>query len=236
MHRDLCDEHFRLPHDFYDTVLYDFSHSYTINSPWPYVKRPIPLIEMIRREQNEVLSGVLDRARKSELRTYTSTTLNLSLKSVINFFSQELQDIKNNLELIFLKTKNRPDTFTHPSLASIFPFLESIRPKNSPGWHITRARLLEDYDSAWFLYTPTTDKQIELISFSGLEYFAFDYNTMANEKAYLLALFPRSWDLGTCKQRLSAFAGTFANKGCDSIISKEEFEQIDSGLGLERDN
>ncbi|KAH8433805.1 uncharacterized protein LDX57_011439 [Aspergillus melleus] len=61
LHRDVCDEHFRLPNDFYDTVLYDFSHAYTVNSPWPYVQRPKPLAELIRIEQNEVLSSVFVR-------------------------------------------------------------------------------------------------------------------------------------------------------------------------------
>ncbi|KAE8356454.1 hypothetical protein BDV28DRAFT_154634 [Aspergillus coremiiformis] len=229
IHRDICDEHFRLPHDFYDTVLYDFSHSYIINSPWPYVKRPKPWAELIRVEQNEVMGVVLGRAKRSEFRTHIATTLNMNLTTVMNFCSQELEDAKNTLEMISLKTRHRPDTFTHPSLASIFPFLESIRPKNSPAWHITRARLLPDYDSAWFLHTPTTGKQIELISLSGVERFELDVDTMAQEKSsYVLVLIPRSWNLEDHKQRLFSCAGLVANKGWGPIILKEEFEQLDS--------
>ncbi|RAH44821.1 uncharacterized protein BO95DRAFT_482907 [Aspergillus brunneoviolaceus CBS 621.78] len=61
LRRDIGDEHFRLPNDFYDTVLYDFSHPYIINTPWPYVKRPKPLLALIQLEQVQVLSTVLSR-------------------------------------------------------------------------------------------------------------------------------------------------------------------------------
>lgn len=36
-HGDVRDDHFRLPGDFHDTVLYDFSHSYTFSLVAPYL-------------------------------------------------------------------------------------------------------------------------------------------------------------------------------------------------------
>ncbi|PLB43942.1 hypothetical protein P170DRAFT_480886 [Aspergillus steynii IBT 23096] len=119
LHHDICDEHFRMPHDFYDTVLYHFSHSYTIHTPWPYVRRPKPLVELIRIEQEEVLSGVLGRARKSDLRDNVATTLDVTPVTVLNFCSQELEDTENNLELISLKTKHRPDGTVYASIPDV---------------------------------------------------------------------------------------------------------------------
>jgi len=36
-----------------------------------------------------------------------------------------------------------------PTLNSIFPFLETVRPKSDPCWHIRRGRLLHHYESVW---------------------------------------------------------------------------------------
>lgn len=36
-HEDIKEDHFRLPGDFHDTVLFDFSRAYTITSDRPYV-------------------------------------------------------------------------------------------------------------------------------------------------------------------------------------------------------
>ncbi|KAI9043229.1 uncharacterized protein KD926_004413 [Aspergillus affinis] len=68
-----------------------------------------PSAELVRIEQNEVLSSVLGRAIRSELRTYLATTLNLDLEVVRDICSQEIKDTNNHLELIFLRTRYRPD-------------------------------------------------------------------------------------------------------------------------------
>ncbi|PYI29829.1 hypothetical protein BP00DRAFT_223295 [Aspergillus indologenus CBS 114.80] len=155
-----------------------------------------------------------------------AATLNLDPTMVLNFCSQDLEDVRNSLELISLKISHRPDAFTHPSLASILPFLESIRPQDSPTWHLTRARLLRDYESAWFLHTPGTDKQLKLLS--GVECFKSESDEMANEKSYLLLLIPRFWNLENHWARLFTCAGLVVNQGFGPIISKKEFEQLDS--------
>lgn len=64
IHGDIKDEHFRLPTDFFDTVLYDFSHSYTFSPVKPYsISRgqPRPLKNISSGEQTEVESLVFER-------------------------------------------------------------------------------------------------------------------------------------------------------------------------------
>jgi hypothetical protein len=63
-HGDIRDDHFRVPGDFYDTVLYDFSISYTFSPSWPYLvsfRRPRPLSDIRWREQKVVEDCVLAR-------------------------------------------------------------------------------------------------------------------------------------------------------------------------------
>ncbi|KAE8154649.1 hypothetical protein BDV25DRAFT_171823 [Aspergillus avenaceus] len=225
IHRDISDEHFRLPHDFHDTVLYDFSHSYIINIPWPYIRRPVPFAELIQKEQHDVLGSVFSRAQTADFRTYMATSLDLDPAMIMNACSQDLEDTEK-LELIALQTRHRPDAFTHPSLASIFPFLESIRPNHTPTWHIARARLLQVYDSVWFVHVPNSE-QVHLVSFSGAQNPELDVDNTAQEVSFLLLLVPRSWDMQSHKRRLCTCAQLVANKECGSIILKEEFDELD---------
>ncbi|KAA8649498.1 uncharacterized protein ATNIH1004_002169 [Aspergillus tanneri] len=54
-HGDVRDDHFRLPGDFHDTVLYDFSVSYTFSSVPPYLinfRRPRSLKDISEYEQS----------------------------------------------------------------------------------------------------------------------------------------------------------------------------------------
>ncbi|GKZ29296.1 hypothetical protein AbraIFM66950_004268 [Aspergillus brasiliensis] len=63
-HGDIKDEHFRLPIDFFDTVLYDFSHSYTFSPVTPYLpsfRQPRPLKNISKREQAMVELQVVKR-------------------------------------------------------------------------------------------------------------------------------------------------------------------------------
>lgn len=39
--------------------------------------------------------------------------------------------------------------FSMPTLNSIFPFLEAVRPTSDPCWHIRRGRLLHQYKPVW---------------------------------------------------------------------------------------
>lgn len=63
-HGDVRDDHFRLPGDFYDTVLYDFSHSYTFSSVMPYLinfRPPCSLTMISDCEQTKVKQQIYER-------------------------------------------------------------------------------------------------------------------------------------------------------------------------------
>ncbi len=76
-----------------------------------------------------------------------------------------------------------------PSLNSVFPFLEAIRPKSDPTWHIRRGRLLNHYESVWASISSVNDcLSIALRgepAFEALE---------PNCHCYLLCLVPRTWN------------------------------------------
>lgn len=64
-HGDIRDDHFELPGDFYDTVLYDFSISYTFSPSWPYLvsrRRPSRSLKRLKEwERLLVIRGVMER-------------------------------------------------------------------------------------------------------------------------------------------------------------------------------
>jgi hypothetical protein len=63
-HGDIHDFHFRLPNDIYDTVLYDFSESYTFSMKPPFRVsggRLRPLSSISKGERERVLLHILDR-------------------------------------------------------------------------------------------------------------------------------------------------------------------------------
>lgn len=63
-HGDVRDDHFRLPNDFYDTVLYDFSASYTFSPSMPCrrPKRLKPLSVLQDIEKETVFQTILERS------------------------------------------------------------------------------------------------------------------------------------------------------------------------------
>lgn len=66
-HADIHDFHFRLPDDFYDTVLCDFSESYTFSNKQPFRinhGRPRPLSLISAGEHERVLVSILERSEK----------------------------------------------------------------------------------------------------------------------------------------------------------------------------
>lgn len=64
IHGDVRDDHFRLPNDFYDTVLYDFSVSYTFSPSIPCRRRkrlkPLSVLQDI--EKSTVFRIILERS------------------------------------------------------------------------------------------------------------------------------------------------------------------------------
>lgn len=61
-HGDIRDDHFRLPNDFYDTVLYDFSASYTFSPSIPCRRRPRPLSVLQNIEKKMLFRIILERS------------------------------------------------------------------------------------------------------------------------------------------------------------------------------
>lgn len=113
------------------------------------------------------------------------------------------------LELVILKVGNRPDCqfstnpqdkpsrptqltmldFSMPTLNSIFPFLETVRPKSDPCWHIRRGRLLHHYESVWAV---CNDKnQPNSIIFGDEE--RFKTVDICDKTHIVLCLVPRWW-------------------------------------------
>lgn len=64
IHGDIHDLHFRLPNDIYDTVLYDFSESYTFSKKQPfqvYCGKPRSLTRISHCEREDVFFHIHDR-------------------------------------------------------------------------------------------------------------------------------------------------------------------------------
>lgn len=123
---------------------------------------------------------------------------------------------------------NKIKDFSLPSLASIFPFLEGTCPKDSPTWHITRARLLQHYVSAWVLYTEDTDTpQKTLISFSGNLLVDMDGLSIGKGHTFFLLLLPRFWSMeGVHNKLMAACARVISSGKPGSVITKVGFENL----------
>ncbi|KAI2818316.1 hypothetical protein CBS115989_5211 [Aspergillus niger] len=107
-HGDIKDEHFRLPMDFFDTVLYDFSHSYTFSPVKPYLlsfSLPRPLKNISRYEQTMVESQVFERAEKLDLREHLVETIGATQSVIMDALIQPLQE--ELLELIILRVSGQ---------------------------------------------------------------------------------------------------------------------------------
>ncbi|KAL2811843.1 hypothetical protein BJX63DRAFT_397930 [Aspergillus granulosus] len=110
LHGDLYDHHFRLPDDFYDTVLFDFSASYTFTPRQPFRVnrgRPRPLEIISEGERTRVELQLQERA---ELRDFHSYLVDSMTESVVNYaLHQSLEKEEGLLEAIILKVWTRPD-------------------------------------------------------------------------------------------------------------------------------
>ncbi|GIC94484.1 uncharacterized protein Aud_001812 [Aspergillus udagawae] len=110
-HGDVKDEHFRLPGDFHDTVLYDFSISYTFSPEQPYLMNfRLPnksLKEISHYELKRVEEQVYERAKKLDLQDHIAKSTTATQKDIKDALFQPLQD--GPLELIILRVKTRPD-------------------------------------------------------------------------------------------------------------------------------
>ncbi|KAE8336622.1 hypothetical protein BDV24DRAFT_109529 [Aspergillus arachidicola] len=192
-HGDVKDCHFRLPGDMYDTVLYDFSESYTFSPKWPFrvnSGRPRPLRRISEGERKRVRIQVEERANSRDFRSHL---INLSSQNIVDgALYQSLDEEKELLELVLLKVYNRPDYFSMPTLNSVFPFLEKVCPKSDPGWCIRRGRLLRYYESVWAVPCDNVDRPASILFNGDMQ---FETVELRDSPYYILCLIPRSWNL-----------------------------------------
>lgn len=115
-----------------------------------------------------------------------------------------------------------------PSLASVFPFLESIRSKEFQTWHISRAQLLHHYDCAWVLHSANTGPScLTLVSIgdgdecSDVERLDMDWNT------YFLVLFPQFWDRKEVENKWTTICNRVILSGeAGCIFTRSELEEM----------
>ncbi|KAE8148519.1 hypothetical protein BDV25DRAFT_141709 [Aspergillus avenaceus] len=80
-HGDVRDEHFRMPGDFYDSVLYDFSNAYTFSPSWSYSVNcgtPRPLSCIRQSEQRQIEDQIYQRAEQMDLRDHFANQYRVS--------------------------------------------------------------------------------------------------------------------------------------------------------------
>ncbi|KNG88166.1 hypothetical protein ANOM_004245 [Aspergillus nomiae NRRL 13137] len=192
-HGDVQDGHFRLPGDFYDTVLYDFSEAYTVSPKWPFRinhGKPRPLRGIAKGEREIVSMHIEERAGTRDFRSHLA---HLSSENTVDdALWQSLDAEKESLELIIFKVRHRPDYFSMPTLNSVFPFLEAVCPPSDPGWLIRRGRLLQHYESVWAV-SRFDENQAASILFDGEV--EFETDDFRGRSYFMLCLIPKSWNL-----------------------------------------
>ncbi|KAJ9192899.1 hypothetical protein DTO164E3_8132 [Paecilomyces variotii] len=213
-HGDVRDDHFRLPGDFYDTVLYDFSHSYTFSSVMPYLvnfRPPCSLKTISDYEQTMVKQQIYERAKNLDFRNHLEKSSGLTQAMLMDALFQPLKD--EPLELIILRVNFRPDAFSMPSVNSVFPFLEDIRPKDDNTWHIRRGRLLESYESIWISSTTNDSGHTSMSIVSDLDY---TENVTGAKRRYLLCLVPKEWGVEDVRSPLTSICSSLPRgaRGC----------------------
>ncbi|KAL2812136.1 hypothetical protein BDW59DRAFT_44395 [Aspergillus cavernicola] len=213
-HGDVRDDHFRLPGDFHDTVLYDFSLSYTFSPVTPYLvnfRLPRPLKDISESEQTMVEQQVFERAEKLDFRDYLVRSTRAPQSVIMDALFQTLQD--EPLELIILRVKSRPDAFSMPSVNSVFPFLEGIRPNDDYTWHIRRCRLLESYVSIWVFSRTDRSDQTVMDSVADPDHIQ---SREEEQGSYLLCLMPKNWGAEGARSQLMSVCSSLprGDPGC----------------------
>ncbi|KAE8146874.1 hypothetical protein BDV25DRAFT_132567 [Aspergillus avenaceus] len=225
-HGDIRDDHFRIPGDFYDTVLYDFSISYTYSPNWPYcvnAGRPRSLSSIQKRERNHIQNQIYRRAEQLDIRNHIAQSCQTSLEIIEHEFCCPLNEKGLDLEMIILKVMNRPDVFAMPSLATVLPFLERACPEHQPTWYISRARSLKQYESAWILHNESekqpgvTEMSHEIISLCGKILANIDNLEINHQSFFFLVLLPRDWVVEDLTRRLLAVCSSTVSSGREGV-------------------
>lgn len=128
-----------------------------------------------------------------------------------------------HIALLSIHTRLTFIDFSMPSVNSILPFLESIRPESNPTWHIRRCRLLDSYESIWAVPYDDANHSTSII-LHGEPHFKEE-----GSKYFLLCLVPKAWNisLGTgpgSNSRLRRFCSRLtSSKSLGSIVGHDEF-------------
>lgn len=114
-----------------------------------------------------------------------------------------------------------------PSLASIFPFLEAVRPSDCPGWHISRARLLEHYTAYWIRLDRSTE-ETSFMTLSGESNIDELECTGGGDIVFILTLIPKEWGVEDVQPKLLKACIAI---GCDSekpgsVTTRKGFEEF----------
>ncbi|KAJ9233445.1 hypothetical protein DTO169E5_7035 [Paecilomyces variotii] len=227
IHGDIRDDHFRLPGDFYDTVLYDFSISYTFSPIPPYLvnlRRPRSLKDISETEQLFLAEQVYERAQKRDLRDHLIQSTRVAAEVIEDALFQPLQD--EELELVILKVMTRPDAFSMPSLSSVFPFLATICPQNDPTWHIRKGRQLDHYAPAWVFLGRSGNLSNSVTLMTIGHHQAPNVGLLENESGYyLLCLIPKEWEIDGIHNKLRQVCSSLEfSKVWGYIIRRIEFD------------
>uniref|UniRef100_A0A093XBF6 Protein kinase domain-containing protein n=1 Tax=Talaromyces marneffei PM1 TaxID=1077442 RepID=A0A093XBF6_TALMA len=191
-HGDIKEDHFRLPGDFHDTVLFDFSRAYTITSERPYLVQG-------RMIDSRYTSRWAAWRRASEM-------LNLAPSSIKENAFKSRYDLNDEdslaksssaeRELIAMRVYRVPAEFAFPSLASILPFLEEASTGKLRTWLISMAGSLEDYVALWIKSHGSGGSYLIAMASESGETTFYDSSpgTVKTESGkYYLFLIPRSW-------------------------------------------
>lgn len=81
--------------------------------------------------------------------------------------------------------------FLMPTLNSIFPFLEEVRPECDPCWHIRRGRLLHHYEPVWAV--AMGKRHLDPITFENEA--QFETIVECDRSRILLCLVPKWWNI-----------------------------------------
>ncbi|PWY91291.1 hypothetical protein BO94DRAFT_583912 [Aspergillus sclerotioniger CBS 115572] len=233
VHGDIRDDHFRLPGDFYDIVLYDFSMAYTFTPIIPYTicfTTPKPLEHLRMRERNHVHHTVYKRVEQRDFYHHVIESLQMQPKDIQDLFISPIEGVRAILDMVVLRVARRPDPFTMPSSASVFQFLEAVCPKDRPTWYVTTARQLGLYEAAWGVGCQAggIQKGMELVTLGDEILVNVDELGLDGGEFFLLVLIPKAWMGGDdVERRIKSVCERVMDQGEESVVlGREEFDQL----------
>lgn len=112
--------------------------------------------------------------------------------------------------------------FSMPSVNSVFPFLEGIRPDGDITWHIRRARMLEAYTSIWLISRKDRSGK------TAIEFVTEQSHPKDSEEEsikYLLCLIPTTWEAEHIHSQIIKVCSSLSSVDNDCIKSWDDLMQ-----------